>query len=416
MNVSLDISSSHSVPISLDQSTANSMIEAGLHFAAGDHVNLDVLGIVGANGTHVSTSLQALQKLGIDSLGHDVNSLGIETLSISGVESLSDLNQLTTSLKDAGVDNLGLHSSELFANGSNLLSAFENNDWIKNGVNVTLDIDPINTAGGAQPNQNLDQMLVKNGVSLLTGTNLSANETMGSLIKTLHDSGLGAIHIEPTAKVVVGDELASALHDAGMLQALPESKLVLDAGQHALLNTSLKAMADMGVGEVDANADVFVKLGVTAQELSNMPDLYTALGIDPNAPSMANIFKFSGNAAVTHQASLVMDADTAAALGISGPTQGPTSNTSSSVAQTGSTTNIKPYNDTNVKALVEEMSKLGFTKVDVVSANKQVQEYTIDSNKMTISTPVTVAPSSTTATLLGTHYDEIHDPLFGQHH
>ena len=48
--------------VSIDESQAGALINAGLHFAAGDEVTLQ------AAGTHLGTSLKELQKLGVDAV------------------------------------------------------------------------------------------------------------------------------------------------------------------------------------------------------------------------------------------------------------------------------------------------------------------------------------------------------------
>jgi hypothetical protein len=140
-----------------------------------------------------------------------------------------------------------------------------------------------------------------------------------------------------------------------MLHALPEANIEIDvAEQVKLLNTSLKAMSDLGVDKVHASDMVYVKLGVTEGELAGMHDLFSAFGLD----SAGNHSLFAKN----QQAGLVLDESTFSSLGAVG-----------------------------VQELVGQLSKLGFTEIDVLGDNSVQQVFSI-----TAQTPV-----DSTVTLLG---------------
>jgi len=118
---------------------------------------------------------------------------------------------------------------------------------------------------GNQSALTLDEMLqdglIPGGAYLETG--------MGELVKTLIDSGVASAENSSMKLVTVGDDLAAALHEAGMLYALPDAGVQIDAGKAHHLQTSLKAMADIGVDHVLAKAGAQIDLG----EAFNIGDL-----------------------------------------------------------------------------------------------------------------------------------------------
>ena len=62
----IDLGGSNNVSVSIDQVEANALIHAGLDFAAGDTITLNV--DTAASGTHLSNSLKDLNKLGVDAI------------------------------------------------------------------------------------------------------------------------------------------------------------------------------------------------------------------------------------------------------------------------------------------------------------------------------------------------------------
>jgi hypothetical protein len=111
---------------------------------------------------------------------------------------------------------------------------------------------------------------VNNGVDLLADM-LDPHSSMGDLVSALRTSGIHSIDIDKPASVVIGDELASALHDAGMLEAMPDAAVQIDAGDAVRLQTSLKAMAELGVDDVKSLGAVVVDFGsANIHELSDL--------------------------------------------------------------------------------------------------------------------------------------------------
>ena len=389
--------SAHIADVHINEAQAHELVQAGLHFAAQDHITMDISGVmaadgVHASGTHLSASLKDLHKLGVDIGGQSINNLGVDTLAVSGIANLQDLSVLTNTLKDAGIDHLGLHSSELVVSGkdSSLFKALENSDWIKNGVDVTLEIDdktlPVTHAPADFSNSAALNELVHNGLDLLDKTHLAQNETWGSLIKTLHDAGLGDVNVQSGAvNVHINDDLSAALYESGMLHAVPDAKIEIDAvGNSKLLETSLKAMADLGVDKVHASDKVFVKLGVSETELSSIHDLFSAFGLDSTANADHSLFDNNGKGA-----GLVLDQKTAQTFGITGD----------------------QVDEAKVTDLVHQLSKLGITELDVVhvsadGATNSTDVFHID--QAAVAAPVAQTPIITKVEVLGASDDVSH--------
>jgi hypothetical protein len=127
-------------------------------------------------------------------------------------------------------------------------------DIYKNGVDLLSDI-------------------YKNGVDLLSDM-LDPNANMGDLVRALSQSGIHEIVVDKPASVVIGDHLAAALYEAGMLQAMPEATVEIDAGVSLRMLTSLKAMADLGVYHVASSAadgsHIMLALGTDVQDLASV--------------------------------------------------------------------------------------------------------------------------------------------------
>jgi hypothetical protein len=245
------------------------LIADGLHFAHNDQITLEF--DANAHGTHLGTSLKDLQHLGVDtvlSTGHDINvDLGLGgalsadhlptfdrsldvTLNLAPAQHLSDIEALADVLKQAGIDHVAVAQSDLLAAGDEVA--------IHALMSAGIDFNVSVTAGTAKSPVHLEQVaqhFVNEGVDLLAGM-LDPNTNMAELLKTLSQSGIHSIEIERPASVVVGDHLAAALSEAGMLQAMPDARVEIDAGVSTLLQTSLKAMADLGVDRVASTAAV----------------------------------------------------------------------------------------------------------------------------------------------------------------
>ena len=206
--------------------------------------------------------------------------------------------------------------------------------------------------------------LLHNGMDLFSQTHLGQGQTWGSLIGTLNDAGLGNVEIESNANVHIGDDLSAALYESGMLHALPDASIEIDvAANTKLLSTSLKAMADLGVDKGHADDKVFVKLGVAEGELTGMHDLFSAFGLDTLAMAEHKLFDNQGKGA-----GLVLDQQSAQNLGI-----------------TADHLSAGHFSEAKVADLVDQLSKLGITEVDVVN-NTTTQVFHIEATTVVAQT------------------------------
>ena len=392
--------------VSINETQAQNLINAGLHFASQDNVSFDLSGFTVVdghiNGTQFNNSLKHIQSLGVDAAGHEINNLGIDTVNLSGIGNVIDLNELTSTLNASGISHLGIHSRDFETTGTNnssvndvigshLLKAFEDPDWVTNGVDIKLEIDDGRASANefltnAKQSDNLAlNKIVQHGVDLLP-PQLSNDATWKDLIDVLKSSGLGDVEVESNANLHIGDELSAALYESGMLHALPDANIEIDvAANTKLLSTSLKAMADLGVDKVNATEKVFVKLGVTESELSGIQDLFSAFGLDSTDKSIQDQKIFA------NKAGLVLDQASAEALGFK----------YSEVEQPESADEAK------VTDLMQQLSKLGITEVDVVGTNStDVHVYSMSEGAVAQTT------ITTTVDLLGV--SNVHEDIFDQ--
>ena len=333
----LDVAGSFiNAQIHLTELQAATLNTAGLHFAANDFVSMDV---TAAQGTHLNTSMADLHKLGVD------------TLTITDGEHITDLGVMANSLTSHGITHLGLSSSDIsnatITAGSTLAQKVANFDWAHSGIDLALDAD-----------SNIANFMhdLENGIDVFNGQALSNTAKWGDLIQVLHDSGLGSINLQSTAttsagsaNVVVSDELTGALYDAGMLHALPDANITLDVGTNTVLQTSLKAMLDIGVDSVQTDHKVYVGLGLDQATAHDMQGLFAAFTHDTTVPADG---LFGGKAA-----GLVVDQATFNTMGAS-----------------------------DVHTLVQQLSKLGITEIDVLSnANVVTHAYQITAQTQVLS-------------------------------
>ena len=363
------------VNLHIDQGQASDLVAGGLNFAdVSGAVTLDVH----SSGTHLSTSLKDLQKLGVDSvsLDHGATSLGIHSLRVGlgvddtlnlgsnntvplfgndlnndgiisgkedtvldvtlemGTTQLSSIADLQQTLRDAGVDHLSVNASDV-TDGNQYLEALS---WIENGLDLNLQVS--GTTSYASATNNIGEIIdtIDGGLDLLSSTNISQGETWGSLIQTLVDAGLGQVDVQPDATVHIADDLSAALYESGMLHALPEANFTIDVADAVkLLNTSFKAMSELGVDHVNAAEQVYVGLGLRDAGLQDIQDLFSAFGLE--APEQTAVF---GN-----KAGLIVDQSTAE--------------------------NIRANSIDDIDGLFTKLQKLGITEIDVIGDNNQVE-------------------------------------------
>ena len=151
--------------------------------------------------------------------------------------------------------------------------------------------------------------------------NFTSPDKFGDLLHALTSSGVSEFVVD-SGNVQISDSLASALIDAGMLQALPSANLVLDASAQATklesmgedyyahLSTSLKSIADLGIHTIEPGqaSHLFIDLGLPAHDANAMADISQLLhSLDP-----ANSATHLTNAGV--DITLVLTSDEAMAI------------------------------------------------------------------------------------------------------
>ena len=307
---------------------ASHLIDAGLTFSIGGGGAADqIIMEASAEGTHLKTSLQDLQKLGVTNVSVEGASatvdLGSQGLNVLDGKSLpafgdADLNGLLSSEEDADLTvtlNLGLSAESLLPDQDPIYNYLATKGVDRITITESLNADGSNwidltelksihdgTVASDAENIGIDFEIVASGstgddaaISLdqnLIGTDLLKDFTSpaqyGDLIKTLSDTGVMNILVDH-GNVKIGDTLAKALVDSGMLNALPEANVSLvyqpdtvnNPNNYAYLNTGLKDMAALGVDSVDysstSNDKVYVNFGLPADDANALDDVKTIL-------------------------------------------------------------------------------------------------------------------------------------------
>lgn len=275
----------HTSQLHVSSDVAHAMIDAGLSFEAADHIGLDVQ--VGAHGTSFATNANTLHQLGVDDVTvHFDNSHPIDLGLLSHFDDSLNVTLDLSETPDANLPpldadtgallrSLGFDNIEVNADVSNLsVDLLGNNPATSDGG--ALDIvqgtwgmqASVDLQGGADIAHaaNLDVGL-QSLFNDLPGTDALNFANRTDLIDALHGAGITEMTVERGA-TQVSDGLLDALADSGMLHALPNSYIAVDAtasGNH--LYTSLKDMADLDVDSVttNANGNVYINLGDLGQ-------------------------------------------------------------------------------------------------------------------------------------------------------
>ena len=332
---------------------AHQLVEHGLDFAQEDQLTVLVDG--SGEGTHLASSLKDLQKLGVDNvlladsgtadpvtrltvqLGDgfmaayatngvlpkfgDTNLDGVideyenAALDVTlNIQSWSDIvltPDLAAALSEAGIDHIdppvsldnlitqpnewiGLNQVNVLHNAGldyvqNIFGSFNHSTPSSLDSALTLELEALVGLGKLSPEGAVHTLDALNSVDLLGS--FTSPDKFGDLISALTNSGVADFVIDG-GSVEISDPLAAALVDAGMLQALPQANLVIDAsnsGDH--LFTSLKAMADLGIDAVTVGADKFyVDLGLPVDDVDAIADIKKILAALDPANSAKPIF------------------------------------------------------------------------------------------------------------------------------
>jgi hypothetical protein len=369
----------------ITDSQASSLVAAGLAFTGDDQVSLNVV------GTHLSTSVQELNKLGIDSININIGDsdqsltdIVLPTFSsymdvTVDVGSSANLGALDNSIYEdfysKGVDHLAINTS-LNADGSNWLDLdLLNNINAASALDFNLQIDGSLVADTAF---SLDANLA--GVDLLSGSSIG---NYGALVSALMESGVAEVSIE-AGNVEVTDSLAKALIDAGMMQALPDANISLvyqsiDDVPADYLYTSFKDMAELGVNHVDVSTVTSDKVYIDAGFSVNEPDVLTEIKSLFNALDPQNETSFFIDGSQSTTKALVIDSSIVTSL----------------INQSGQF-------DTSLMAGLE---KLGITEIDVLVA---------DADKSSLPSAEIMTNDTVAVNLIGQD-DELYDFLHNKH-
>ncbi|WP_146187669.1 cadherin-like domain-containing protein [Limnohabitans sp. T6-5] len=278
----INLGGSDNVSVSIDQVEANALIHAGLDFAMADAIDFH------ASGTHLSTSLKDLQKLGVDTVTTQHGAVNLElgdhgvltsgslphfdtqldvTLNLAD-QSLNDISPVAQALADAGIDHITLSQGQL----GDLTSDAATFALINAGIDFNVIVDSV--PAYARGMTTLDDVvnIMNNGVDILHGM-LESDASMGDLIRSLQDAGVRSIELATPDLVTVGDDLASALHAAGMLEALPQAGVEIDAVAADHMQTTFKALAELGVDHVLTSQISPVHVDAGTSNVSDLVDL-----------------------------------------------------------------------------------------------------------------------------------------------
>jgi len=238
------------------------MVAAGLEFADGDTITLNV------TGTALSTSISSLGDIGVDHVYYEDTGETVGTASDSTVAAMSMMPPVA-SVEDVGAGGFIFNNT----------SAPDGSDLI-------------------------DLLSAEFGVSE------SADDVYGNLIQTLTGADVSLISLQTTNQIEVDDALAAALVEAGILEALPATKLEIDATASAdVVDTSLAAMARLGVDQVvladQGQAPVYVDLGIEHGHATSAELLALFRSLDADSDATTPLFVGAANVA------LVVDQETA---------------------------------------------------------------------------------------------------------
>jgi hypothetical protein len=244
----VDVAGSHAI-VRISDAQAQALVDGGLDFSTDDKVVLD------AAGTHLQTSLQQLQKLGVDAVTVSANAA--LTLDM-GDGSQIDFGHLpafngpvTLALDHSGRDFLFDHLGELSQAGIDSLRA------LGQDLQLTPDQASEVLANGLQFSRDSEVTLE---------VNVHSGHGLDDLISS--DSSLqrlGVDHLAVDCPIMIDDSQARSLVDAGIdFSAASDVTMNVDAaGAGTHLSTSLKDLQKLGVDmvTVTGSAALAVDLG-----------------------------------------------------------------------------------------------------------------------------------------------------------
>jgi hypothetical protein len=257
--------------VTIDDSQATSLINAGLDFVTSDNVTVEVA------GTHTSTTLKGLQDLHVDNVAAKAVGGG---LSIdAGAGGLGDLSSggLPHFITDGGAT---AHVTLDIASGS--LGSDVNLGDLAPALH-TAGIDHIDVTGSGDFTLSAGQALdiANAGVDFVASDNITITTGADQIAAVVGGaSALGAAHIDHIDvtgdQITIDDSQASSLVSAGLDFVTGDDVTVSVDGTH--LSTSLKGLQDLHVDSVAVKNVGFVSIDAGSGPLSadNLPSFTIA--------------------------------------------------------------------------------------------------------------------------------------------
>jgi hypothetical protein len=345
---------------------AEDLITAGLNFAANDDgITLELAGAGdAAMGSYLSNKLGGLTigGLGSSDLGVDVLDVADNQLNITMADfgdlidagiSLTANDVVTLDATDL-TDGLGTYLGNLDEGKGLTLAQLKTlgvdhidvlQDTLTEALNNDIDFDwngfadadltlkptlSVQLANSTPDAISVDSLVVDVVDGLIAaGVEMAGDLSLGDLLDTLTDtfgaaatdgldaadidlsalqqSGVSGFEATAMADVVITDELARALADAGMLSAVPDAQIAIEGGNSTYLQTPLKLLAELGVDQIQTTqAKVFMDVG-TADMGELLQSLLTLVAGHEHDGVVDSLFGSGSNT----QAGLVLDGTSA---------------------------------------------------------------------------------------------------------
>ncbi|PVE05333.1 hypothetical protein H663_020460, partial [Limnohabitans planktonicus II-D5] len=322
----IDLGGSNNVSVSIDQVEANALIHAGLDFAAGDTITLNV--DTAASGTHLSNSLKDLNKLGVDAImvtgGDQINvDLGAGALSANGTGGINF--ELPTLFGDLNGDRV-LSERENAALSVTLNAAASDVAGIANKADAlsAMGIDHIDLGGSNNVSVSIDQVeanaLIHAGLDFAAGDTITLNVDtaasgthLSNSLKDLNKLGVDAILVSGGDQINVdlGAGALSASGTGGINFELPtlfgdlNGDRLLSEREDAALSVTLNAAAS-DVAGIANKADALSAMGIDHIDLGGSNNVSVSIDqVEANALIHAGLDFAAGD-------TITLNVDTAA--------------------------------------------------------------------------------------------------------
>jgi hypothetical protein len=269
--------SAGNVQLHIDSADALGMSDAGLSFAAGDTITLDVKLESGAyadngngNGSHLASSLGAEDNIGGLTLSKLVG-LGVDVIDVVGNDGTA--GDFTAHIS-AAESRVAFDAGLVFNSQDDILLRITSEDLVLGSkATVLADVVNLNIETG------VDSVQFADGTAIALSGDQGLVELLMGL--TSDDAGeydlVAGVVVNQSADFTVSDSMVKALLDAGLFTADAASTIKVDAtaDTEGHVATTLAQLADIGADQVEVAGDVaYIDLGdVDAQALN---DLFTS--------------------------------------------------------------------------------------------------------------------------------------------